>query len=134
MSEYPVVLTLPVRWGDMDALGHVNNTVYFRWFESARMAYMERVGIPLQPNGDVGPILAQTECSFLQPVTYPAEVRVGARVSSMGTTSFVMDYQVDVVGAGTAAKGLGVIVLLNYSSGKPTSIPEPIRQRIADFG
>ena len=79
MDSYPVQLEIPVAWGDMDAFGHVNNTVYLRWFESARIAFFERIDIDATRPEKVGPILASTTCDYLTPVAYPATVVVGAR-------------------------------------------------------
>ena len=72
LREFPVVIEMPVRWGDMDAFNHVNNVVYLRYFESARIAYFERLGfgISIAEQG-IGPILASTSCEFKFPLTYP---------------------------------------------------------------
>ncbi len=78
LAEFPVVITLPVQWGDQDAFGHVNNTVYFRWFESARIAYFERIGLShvldVEP---IAPILASISCDYRRPITFPDTVQVG---------------------------------------------------------
>ena len=79
MDSYPVHLEIPVAWGDMDAFGHVNNTVYFRWFESGRMALFERIGIGSERPERVGPILASTSCEFLAPVVL-IDYATGAKV------------------------------------------------------
>src|SRR5262245_20383692 len=78
--EFPVVIEIPIAWGEMDAMQHVNNIVYFRYVESARMAYFERIGfLEHQRVTGVGPILAWTNCRFRRPLTYPDTVRVGTR-------------------------------------------------------
>ena len=125
MDGYPVHVTLPVQWGDLDALGHVNNTRYFTWFESARIALFERVGLA-NTGADltVGPLLATTTCDFLRPLHYPDTVVVGARVSRMGNTSFTMEYAVErtaepgvVVARGAPQSSLLMCV------GTPTTCP-----------
>ncbi len=79
LAGYPVVITLPVLWGDQDAFQHVNNTVYLRWFESARIVYGERVGLTaLMKDQNIGPILASITCHYRRPITYPDVVLIGA--------------------------------------------------------
>ena len=78
-GNYPVRLEMPVAWGQLDAFGHVNNTQFFRFFEDARIAYFERVGITAKLDG-VGPILAKTDCVFRKPLGYPETVTCCARV------------------------------------------------------
>ena len=91
LETYPVVIETPVAWGEMDSLRHVNNTVYFRYFESARMAYFDRLGLwDYMDETGVGPILASTGCRFRVPLTYPDTVSIGARVAEVEGDRFVM--------------------------------------------
>jgi len=134
LAGWPIIVRLPVFWGDMDALGHVNNTRYFRWFESARIAYFQSMGLGADsPELSVGPILASTSCDFLAPVSFPDEVLVGARVSRVGTTSFTMDYRVVCVDAQDrlVARGSAVVVTIDYGGGSKVPIPEELRRAIA---
>ena len=92
LAAYPVVLAIPVAWGDMDAFQHVNNVVYFRYFESARIAYLERLAVAdFVATSGVGPILHSVNCRFRLPVTYPDTVHVGVRVTELASDRFVMD-------------------------------------------
>src|SRR5258708_195882 len=92
---FPVVLSVPVQWGDQDAFQHVNNTVYLRWCESARIAYIERTGLTeLMERERIGPILAAITCNYRRPLTYPDTVRVGARVTRLGRSSLTMEHRV----------------------------------------
>ena len=134
MKNFPVVVNFPVRWGEMDALGHVNNTVFFRWFESARIAFFDQTGFPTRPEGELSPILAQTKCDFLKPIIYPADVTIGARVGRIGTSSLVMDYEVEVDGSSVAARGEAVVVLVDWRTGKSHPIPDAVREKIALLG
>lgn len=133
LADYPVVVTLPVLWGDMDSLGHVNNTIYFRWFESGRIAYFERVQLwGGEPGMTVGPILAAATCDFRRQLSFPDTVRVGSRVSRLGTSSAVIQHL--IVGERdqmVAAEGSSTIVLFDYAAAKSTPIPESLRSRIA---
>ena len=132
MAEYPVRLEIPVAWGDMDAFGHVNNTVYFRWFESSRMVLFEQIGISGDRPERVGPILATTNCDFLSPVAYPATVVVGVRVERVGNSSFAMEYEVTKDGA-PVARGKTVVVLIDYATGEKIRVPDEMRAAIASL-
>src|SRR5688572_21896436 len=94
LSGYPVIVEIPVAWGDMDYFRHVNNIVFFRYFESARIEYLDRIGFrEIGAEGAVGPILAATACRFRRPLTWPDTVRVGARVSAVAEDRFDMEYR-----------------------------------------
>lgn len=130
---WPVSIELPVAWGDMDAFAHVNNTVYLRWFETARIAYFERLGIASRMIADqVGPILARTAVNYRLPVTYPDTVRVSATVVRLGTTSLMMQYRVtsrahqDAV----AAEGEATVVMVRYPHGAKVPLDAAFRERI----
>jgi acyl-CoA thioester hydrolase len=130
-STHPVVVEIPVAWGDMDAFGHVNNTVYFKWFETARIAYFERIGLNERMRREKkGPILARTTCDFEKPLAWPDTVRASASVVKLGNTSFVMEYRVTSERAGAAAKGEGVIVLVDYEKGGKIPLDAELRARI----
>ncbi|MCC6645906.1 MAG: acyl-CoA thioesterase [Polyangiaceae bacterium] len=112
----------------MDALGHVNNTVYFRYFESGRIVYFERAGAGFR---ETGPILATASCEFLLPLTYPDTVRVEVGVTRLGTTSFTMVYRVVSLGRGAlAARGASVCVWYDYRAGAKAALPSDVRARI----
>jgi acyl-CoA thioester hydrolase len=139
MQGFPVTLDLPVQWGEMDALRHVNNARFFTWFESARIAYFDRLRGALPGSGatvglgEVGPILASTSCDFLRPVTYPATVLVGARVSELGNSSLRMEYAVERIDAPgePCAKGTSVVVLVRYATLEKVRVPDSVRAAIA---
>lgn len=132
LAEYAVQVVIPVEWGDMDAFRHVNNTVFFRYFESARIAYLQRIGFRDEgENGGAGPILASTHCRFKAPLTYPDVVHVGARTTEMGSDRFVMEYRiVSEKLQRVAADGGGVVVSFNYVEERKVVIPERVRQAI----
>ncbi len=132
LTDYPVVVEFPVAWGDMDAFAHVNNTVYFRWFEDARIAYFERSGVGEHMRQTrVGPILAKTWCRFRLPLKFPDTVRIGARVQDLGEDRFTMVYRVvseslDAV----AADGEGFIVMYDYQNQHKAPVPPDVRTAI----
>jgi acyl-CoA thioester hydrolase len=133
IEGFAVVERIPVQWGDMDALGHVNNARFFTWFETARIAHFRQVGITADGSSRVGPILAHTSCDFLAPLEYPAEVLAGARVVQLGGSSFRHEYVIASSGAPDrpVARGVGVVVLYDYEAEGSVPLPEDLRARIA---
>ena len=131
LSEYPVVITVPVLWGDQDSFGHVNNTIYLRWCETARIDYLRRVGLwdMLKAEG-VGPIVASIGCDFRKPMEYPDEVRIGARVTRIGNSSFVMIHQLWSKAVGLVADATSTLVVYDYKAAKAVRAPDAVRAAI----
>jgi acyl-CoA thioester hydrolase len=131
---YPVVIEIPVAWGEMDAFQHLNNVVYFRYLESARIAYFEKLNVLyLMTRTGIGPILAATSCKFRMPLTYPDKVLVGAKVTNIEGDRFTMNYLVVSTRLKkVAAEGDGLIVAFNYHENKKAIISDELRQRIID--
>lgn len=135
LIEFPVVIALPVLWGDQDAFGHVNNLRHLSWAETARVEYLDRVGlwVPLPPAG-VGPILASISCDYKRPVNYPDTVQVGARVTRIGNSSLKMEHRIVSKALDTVvAELVSTLVLLDYSRMKSVPVPENIRQAIENL-
>lgn len=134
LGGFPVVIAVPVAWGEMDAFGHVNNIVYFRYFESARIAYLDAIGFRGDTaSGGIGPILASTHCRFRRPLAYPETVRVGARITDVDQDRFTMEYRIVSDSDGeVAAEGGGVIVAYDYVNTGKTTLPEAVRARIRE--
>lgn len=129
---WPLTIEVPLAWGEMDAFGHVNNAVYFRWFESARMSYFERLGWPeLQRETGIGPILHSTQARFRAPLVWPDTVTVATRVTDVGRDRFTMLYEVRSRRLGTlAAEGSGLIVAFDYGAMRKALLPQVIQERI----
>jgi len=135
-EQFRVVLDWPVQWGDQDLFGHVNNVVYFRWFESARVEYLKRLGLArLHGNEDHGPILAHAACNFRRQLEFPDTVRIGARVARIGRTSFTMEHGLwsTAKEGALSADGVSTIVLFDYASQKPIHVPEEMRRKIEEL-
>jgi acyl-CoA thioester hydrolase len=132
LVDCPVVIDVPVAWGEMDALKHVNNIVYFRYFESARIAYFEKLRFwEFMNQTGVGPILASIQCRFKIPLIYPDTVSVGTRIPKIEQDRFVMEYRaVSHKSQAIAAEGESVVVSYNYRENKKTPLPEEMKQRI----
>jgi acyl-CoA thioester hydrolase len=126
LRPFPVTVELAVAWGDMDAFGHVNNTVYFRYFEHVRLRYFERVGFALNRD-PIGPILKSIGCRFRLPLSYPDSVTAAARVSEIGTDRITMDYAVySHRHQRIAAEGQSVIVSYDYRAGAKCELPREL--------
>jgi acyl-CoA thioester hydrolase len=121
-----------VRWGDVDSMGHVNNARYFTYCESARMSYF--AAIRLRENAGEekhGPALAAANLNFRRQVHWPAELDVRTRVSEIGRTSFRMEYEiVHRESRERVADGAGVVVWVDYATGRPIPLPEALKREI----
>lgn len=132
LADYTVVVELPVLWGHMDAFQHVNNTVYFRFFESARIVYGDRAGMyKLLKELGIGPILAATACSFIRPLHYPDTVTVGCKTTRLTDVDMEQEYLVysDRLNK-TAAAGTARIVAYDYNHLKKSKFPRPLIDNI----
>ena len=134
LSEYPVIIDIPIAWGEMDALQHVNNMVYFRYFESVRVAYLEKINfLGLADTAGIGPILASTSCRYRIPLSYPDRIRVGARADRVEGDRFFMKYAVfSEKHRKIAAEGEAEIVAYDYRDLVKAEIPEVVADRIAE--
>ncbi|RIK60465.1 acyl-CoA thioesterase [candidate division KSB1 bacterium] len=132
LENYPVIIEIPVAWGEMDAFQHVNNIVYFRYFESGRMAYFERIKFSdMKSNNGVGPILAHTQCRYRKALTYPDTVAVGTRVSEIKEDRFTMEIcLVSRKLQKVSAEGTAELVAFNYRENRKAPLPEEIRKNI----
>ena len=109
-----------VRWGDMDMLGHVNNTVYFRYMEQARIEWVYALG---SGYGDGhGPVIVNASCNFTTPIVYPTHVEVRMFIGDPGRTSFGSYYDLFVAGR-RVADGAARIVWTDRVTGRPVPIP-----------
>lgn len=135
LDQFPVIIKTQIAWGEMDSFQHVNNIVYFRYFESARIAYFERIDFTDQKaNGGVGPILAHTQCRFRKALTYPDTISIGARVMEVKEDRFTMalsvfSHRLQKI----AAEGTAEIVAFDYRQNKKALLPAAVRERIEEL-
>ena len=132
LAGFAVVIDQPVQWGDMDANGHVNNVVYFRYTENARIAYWQRIERwAHEAETGEGFVVASTECRFRRAVTWPDRLRVGARVREVGADRCTMEYRLVSEALGrTVAEGSAVMVSVNLREGGKIPFPPGLRDRI----
>lgn len=133
LGRYPVTVSIPVAWGEMDAFQHVNNVVYARWLETARMVYLERIGLVDRMRDEgVGPILAKTMIDYTRPLKYPDTVHVSATVTRIGGSSFTMSFRIRSEALGTdVASGEQVMVVYDYRAGATARVDDRLRGAIA---
>ena len=122
---------LTTRWADNDAYGHVNNTVYYEWFDSAVNAWMVERGMLDIASGDPIALVVETRCTYLAPLAFPQDVDVGLAVVEIGRSS--IRYRIGIFADGApdaAAQGDFVHVVVDRSSRKPIDIPKDWRTKL----
>lgn len=135
LARFPVVVEQDVAWGEMDAYDHVNNVVYFRYFENARIAYLDRVGwMASKVATGLGPIIASTSARYRKPVRYPDHLFVGVRATDVQTDRLTFEYRlVSATWNAVAAEGQGLVVSYDYTAGAKAPIPDAVRRAISDL-
>ena len=133
LSDFPVIYETDVAWGEMDALGHVNNIVYFRYFESARAKYFEAIGVwDYMEKHKIGMILHSTSCRFRRPLQYPDKILVGTRITDLRVDRYTMKYLLySHTQQNVAAEGEGIIVVYDYNKNKKCEMPLEIKDAIS---
>ena len=133
MSDYPVAIEIPVRFRDVDGMGHVNNAVFSTYLESARVAYGERLD-PSVRDGDltkVTMILARAEIDFRGQVSYGETVRVRCRCPRIGRKSFDLEYRIESADDGRLyAEARTVQVAFDYDAQRTVPVSDELRRRI----
>ena len=135
LDDFAIVVDIKVEWGDMDALQHVNNIEYFKYFQIARIAYFENIDANgLLGDKRISSILAATQAKYIYPLNYPDTVSVGVRVDKMSDQYFTMKYAVvSHKHKRLATIGDAEVVMFDYVNNKKTSIPDAIRKTISDL-
>ncbi len=119
---------MPMRWGDMDAYGHLNNTVYFRFFEQARVEWIEALGFPVRSEAETGPVIINADCTFRIPVNYPAMVEVRMFAGQPGRSSFMTWYELYLEGDDRLyAEGSAKVVWMDVATAKSVPLPDSVR-------
>ena len=130
LLDYPIIYQQQVAWGDMDAFGHVNNVIYYRYMESARIDYMNKLDILRE---DIYTVVASNQCKYMRPVFYPDQLKIGVRVEEVRSSAFRMSYllwseqQQQVVATGDA-----VMVCVDKVEMQKIKIPDNIRKRLIE--
>jgi acyl-CoA thioester hydrolase len=133
-SAYPVFRTITTRWMDNDVYGHVNNVVYYSWFDTAVNAHLIERGVLDIHGGPTIGLVVETQCHFFAPLAFPQPVEAGLRVARVGTSS--VRYEVGLFAAGepmTAAKGHFVHVYVDRESRRPVPVPPQVRALLQEM-
>ena len=130
LTDYPTIISQAIQWGEMDAANHVNNAVYMRYFESARIEFFNRMGF-MDFTGDdgIGPILAEVNCKYKAPLTFPDNIKITARIlpDSLTEYGFVMQHVVySEKLKRIAAEGTSRIVCYDYKNKRKALIPKEL--------
>jgi len=135
LEKYKVITRYQVQWGHMDAARHVNNTVYLRWAESARIAYFEAMGMDTSfQGGGVGPILGWQDCKYIFPLTFPDTAIVGARTIEQQEDRFIMECAIySEKHKRISAISKQSIIPYSYAELKKVSIPEEWLKAISNL-
>ena len=130
MSDKTLLHTahIAVRWGDMDSYGHVNNILYMQYLEEARIAWLERAGVAMT-NAPLGPVVLQTQHTYLQPVVHPATVVVEPFAGTLGRSSLVLEHRLSTLEDPHAIYGEGYckLVWIEHASGRSVPLPQHVR-------
>jgi len=132
LAGFPVIIEIPVAWGEMDAFQHVNNVAYIRYLESGRIAYLERTGMMEEMAAQgIGPILASVSCKYRFPLTFPDRLLVGTRVGEISADRCILQHRVvSTRHRKVAAEGEGVIVCYDYREQRKVALSAAVRARI----
>lgn len=134
MEGFRHVTPITVRFRDIDAMGHVNNAVFFTYLETARVEYMRSVVFctAFHNLSEAGLILAKISCDFKKPIFYGQTVEVGTRVAEMHNSSFLVEQRIEADGQ-LGALAEAVVVRYDYQAGKSVRIPDDFRARVESF-
>ncbi|MDE3735245.1 MULTISPECIES: thioesterase family protein [Pseudomonas] len=122
------VAHIPVRWGDMDSYGHVNNTLYIQYLEEARVAWFEKLGIAMN-NVPQGPVVLQTLHTYLKPVVHPATVVIELHAGTVGNSSLVVEHRLSTLEDPSTLYGEGhcKLVWIDHATDRSVPVPDDLR-------
>jgi acyl-CoA thioester hydrolase len=132
LAAYPVVIEADIAWGDMDSYGHVNNVVYFRYFENARVELLSLVGwFELKDTHGMGPIVASASARFRKPLKYPDRIAIGARIADIQSDRVTVEQAIySSTWDAIAADGPTIVVNFDYSKGAKAPLTDELRAAI----
>lgn len=133
LEPYPIINTIPVQWGEMDAFRHVNNLIYLRWSETGRITYFDALGLnTTEPEKqEFSVILGWQDCKYIFPVTYPDTVYIGTTITNIGKDRFNMQCAIfskkheRIVSLSNHS-----VVIVNYKIGKKVAVPQELIDKV----
>lgn len=122
---------IPVRWGDQDAYGHVNNALYIRYLEEARVQLLASLGDMV--TGSIAPVVINVGCTFLRPIVYPATIVVDCYIGDIGRSSFMVNYRLHTLDDSETlySEGYSKVVWMDHSTGRSVPLPDSVREQIS---
>ena len=135
LAGFPVLLEVDVGWSDMDSFDHVSNLVYFRYFQDARLTYIERTGwLQAKRELGLGPILKSTSATFRKPLKFPDHIWIGVRAIEVQPDRVTFEHKVvSQTWDAIAAEGLAVLVSYDYRNECKCAVPDSVRKAIEEF-
>lgn len=133
MNQVPFEIEMTVRWGDMDAMGHVNNTLFPRYLEEGRVSFMNHLNMfgDAQPFGNSGPILAAITCNFRQQLVWPAQIRVQVAVAKLGTKSMTLNNRLlNKADGSVVTDGTATLVWFDFETQQTEALPDAVREAL----
>jgi acyl-CoA thioester hydrolase len=136
IEDFPIVVAFPIQWGDQDALAHVNNVIYFRWWETGRVTYAKAVGMFGGDDADfdrprVGSVLAGMQCNFRKQLMWPDSVQVGSRVKRVGNSSLQIEHHLFSKNVdGLVSDAVSTMVAFDFDQQKTIRVSDEIKAEI----
>lgn len=130
-NSYQTKININVDWADLDLFGHVNNVVFFKYIQTARVNYCERIGLTsLNDNDMLSFMVASSQCQFKKPLIYPNQIQVSCKVDWIKNSSFQLSYQIIDSQSLLIAEATDVLVVFNHQAKTKESMPDAIRGTI----
>ena len=131
-KKFVFQMNIPIRWGDMDMMGHVNNTLYFRYIETIRVEWLNSIGFPPNPGGQ-GPVIVNAFCNFYKQLEYPGELLLKMYTSDPGRTTFETWCTMEPTNklGEIHAEGGGTTIWVDFKQKKATELPAHIRDLVS---
>mgnify|MGYP001394812739 CR=1 FL=1 len=134
LKDFKVTVEIPVAWGEMDSYKHVNNVIFFRYFECAQVKYFDVLGYKSEfERLKIGAVIQKNTCTYLIPLTYPDQVTVGAKISDIQDNVLFFEFYILSSKSGLSAFGESEMVLFDFAASKKINIPEELKQKIETF-
>ncbi|MDO6619686.1 acyl-CoA thioesterase [Shewanella sp. 10N.286.51.B2] len=136
IAQNSIITEIPVAWGEMDALNHVNNAVYFRYFETARIDFFSQINMMKElKETSVGPVLSETQAKFKRPVTFPDTLLVGITISDIKQDRFMMHYRVfSKAQQAITTTGSAKVVMFNFKTGQKATLTAELLAALEQHG
>lgn len=129
--NFPVKLSLRIDWSELDYFGHVNNVSFFKYIQASRVNYWDKIGITkAHQETNIGPMLVSCKCDFKQPLFYPGEITIFARIEYIKNTSFSICHRIVNNKGEVAAEAQDIIVMFDFNRNEKVNFPKELKENI----